>query len=48
MEPDLPPDALTVMDRAGKPYIVAGDPEPGAEMMAHAVEKSCDPKSSKT
>ena len=33
-EPDLPPDALTVMDKSGRSYLAVGKPEVGVEMMA--------------
>ena len=38
-EPDLPDDALTVLDKSGRPYVLAGNPEAGAAMMAHAREE---------
>ena len=38
-EPDLPADALTIMDRSGRPYVVAGNPEAGAAMMAQVREE---------
>ena len=37
-EPDLTPDALTILDKSGKPYLVAGNPEVGAAMMVHVLE----------
>ena len=38
-EPDLPDDGLTVLEKSGRPYVVAGNPEAGAAMMAHAREE---------
>lgn len=39
-EPDLLDDALTVLDKSGRMYVVAGNPEAGAAMMAHAREEA--------
>ena len=38
-EPDLPDDALDVLDRSGRPYVAAGNPEASAAMMAHVREE---------
>ncbi len=38
-EPDLPPDALTVMDKTGRSYLAVGKPEVGVEMMAQIREE---------
>jgi len=38
-EPDMPADALNILDRSGRPYLMAGNPEATAEMMAHVREE---------
>lgn len=40
IEPDLPPDALYVLNRTGRPYLVPGKPDAGVETMAHVREES--------
>ncbi len=38
-EPDLPDDALSIFDESGQAYLIAGNPEAGQELMAHAREE---------
>ena len=38
-EPDLPPDALTVLDKTGRAFLAVGKPEVGAAMMAQIREE---------